>query len=275
MQSGKTVTRPLSSAGAMWTSAELYFATTSQPAMQLPQKWQAGRVLVGTVSVALRTWITCRAQRPRRPPQDLVAALQRDRRQEYAVGQILEPVAVAADADFALDRVVVGRDVLVVDRPVLAGAFERAPLEVPLAEPQRDGVPEHRLAADAAAALRIEPGLARPHRRNLAGGEVERHRVRVEVGARVHARTALDDRDPHAAPGEVRGERAARRAGADDDDVEDVGLHARVHDCVFGRGAASTEAPFFLPVKDELHPTRIWRWHASMDSTSPTSTVPR
>ncbi len=47
MQSGKTVTRPLFSAGAMWTSAELYFATTSHPAMQLPQKWHAGRVLVG------------------------------------------------------------------------------------------------------------------------------------------------------------------------------------------------------------------------------------
>ena len=26
--------------------------------MQLPQKWQAGRVCVGTVSVALRTWIS-------------------------------------------------------------------------------------------------------------------------------------------------------------------------------------------------------------------------
>ena len=42
---GKTVTRPLFSAGAMWTSAELYFATTSHPAMQLPQKWHAGRAL--------------------------------------------------------------------------------------------------------------------------------------------------------------------------------------------------------------------------------------
>ena len=109
-----------------------------------------------------------RAERSRRALQDLVAALQRDRRQEHAVGQILETVEIAADADFALDRVVIGCDVLVVDGPVLAGAFERAALEVPLAEPQRDRIPQHRLAADAAAAFRIEPDLAGPHRRNLA-----------------------------------------------------------------------------------------------------------
>jgi hypothetical protein len=35
--------------------AELYFATTSQPAMQFPQKWQAGRVGVDTDSVAFLT----------------------------------------------------------------------------------------------------------------------------------------------------------------------------------------------------------------------------
>ena len=109
----------------MWTSAELYFATTSHPAMQLPQKWHAGRVPVGTVSVALRTWI-------RFAPSDRAARCRisslhfsGDRRQEHAVGQILETVEIAADADFPLDRLVVGRDVLVVDGPVLAGAFDR------------------------------------------------------------------------------------------------------------------------------------------------------
>ena len=55
MESLKTVTRPAFSAGAMCTSAELYFATTSQPAMQFPQKWQAGRVGVDTDSVAFLT----------------------------------------------------------------------------------------------------------------------------------------------------------------------------------------------------------------------------
>src|SRR4030095_11686543 len=57
MQSENTVTRPPASAGTMWTSAELYFATTSQPAMQLPQKWHAGREFIGTDSVDLRTWM--------------------------------------------------------------------------------------------------------------------------------------------------------------------------------------------------------------------------
>jgi hypothetical protein len=38
MQSENTVACPLVSAGPMWTSAELYFAATSHPAMQLPQK---------------------------------------------------------------------------------------------------------------------------------------------------------------------------------------------------------------------------------------------
>ena len=42
----------------MWTSAELYLATTSQPAMQFPQKWQAGRERMGRLSVDLRTWMT-------------------------------------------------------------------------------------------------------------------------------------------------------------------------------------------------------------------------
>ena len=151
-----------------------------------------------------------RAERSRRALQDLVAALERHRRQELPSGQIFEAVAVAADADLALDRVVVGRDVLVVDRPVLAGAVEGASLEVPLAEAERHRVPQHRLAADAAAALGIEAGLAGPHRRNLTVGEVERQRVRVEVGPRVDARTAFDERHRHALSREVRRQRAPR-----------------------------------------------------------------
>ena len=157
---GNTVTRPVFSAGTMWTSAELYFATTSQPAMQLPQKWQAGRAFIGTDSVALRTWTTARAELRGGALHNLVAALDRNRRKELAVGQVLEAVAVAADTDLALDPVVVRRDVLVVDRPVLAGAVEGAPLEIALAEPKRHGIPQHGLAADAAAALGVEAFLA-------------------------------------------------------------------------------------------------------------------
>ena len=117
-----------------------------------------------------------------------------------------------------------------------------AALEVPLAEAKRDRVPQHRLAADAAASLRIEPDLARSHRRNLTVGEVERHRVRVEVRARVHARTALDDGHAHAAPGEVRRQGASRRAGSDDDDVEAVTLHAWPDDCAFEREPRQSNA---------------------------------
>ena len=166
-----------------------------------------------------------RAERSRRTLQDLVAALQRDRRQEHAVGQILETVPIAAQTDFPLDRLVVRGDVLVVDRPVFAGAFERAALEVALAESQRHRIPQHRLSADAAASLRVEPFLPRPHRRNLTRGEVEGECVRVEVGAGVDARTALDDGDADAAPRKMRRQGAARRAGSDDDDVKGVGLH--------------------------------------------------
>ena len=55
MELGKISSLPVLSAGFMWTSAELYFAATSQPDMQLPQKWQAGRVLLARLNVDLRT----------------------------------------------------------------------------------------------------------------------------------------------------------------------------------------------------------------------------
>src|SRR5438093_3957969 len=42
---------PVLSAGLMCPSNELYLAATSQPAMQFPQKWQAGRDGVATVKV--------------------------------------------------------------------------------------------------------------------------------------------------------------------------------------------------------------------------------
>jgi hypothetical protein len=167
-----------------------------------------------------------RTERSRRTLHDLVAALQRNRRQEHAVRQIFETVEMAADPDFPLDRLVVRCDVLVVDGPVLAGAFICASLEVSLAQPQRDRIPQHRLAAHTTASFRIEPGLAGSHGRNLTVGKVERHRVGVEVRARVDARPSLHDRHPHAAPCKVRRQGASRRTGSDDDDVEAVTLHA-------------------------------------------------
>ena len=77
--------------------------------------------------------------------------------------------------------VVVRRDILVVDRPVTPRRRWNF-LEVALAEPQGDGIPEQRLPADPATALGIESRLARPHGRDLPVGEFEGHRVRIEVG---------------------------------------------------------------------------------------------
>ena len=195
--------------------------------MQLPQKWQARRVLDGNGERRLANVNNCPPSDFAARRQNLVAALERDRRQKLAVGEVFEAVAVAADADFALDGVVVRRDVLVVDRPVLSGAVVGLPLEVALAESQGDGVPQHRLSADAAAALGIKSRLARPHRWDLAIGKVEGEGVRVEVGARVDARAALDERNPDTAPRQVRRERPAGGAGTNNDDVECVGLHAK------------------------------------------------
>jgi len=156
---------------------------------------------------------------------DQIAAFHRHRRQEDAVGQIFEVVEVPADTDFALDRVVVRREVRVVDRPVFAGALERPPLEIALAEAERHGVPQHGLPAHAAGALGIEAGLAGPHGGYVPVRVVERHRVGIEVGPRVHARPAFHDRDARAAPGEMRGERAAARARSHDHDIEFGPLH--------------------------------------------------
>ena len=134
-------------------------------------------------------------------------------------------VEIPADTDLAFDDVVVRREVRVVDGPVLACPFGRPPLEIALAEPERHGVPEHGLPAHAAGALGIEAGLAGPHGGYVPVRVVERHRVGIEVGPRVHAGPAFHDRDPRAAPGQVRGERAAGRTRPHDHDIEHGALH--------------------------------------------------
>ncbi len=196
--------------------------------------------------------MTCPPERLRGAAKNLVAALERHRRQKLAVGQVFETVAVAADADFAFDRVIVRRDVLVVDRPVFSGAVVSPALEVALAESQGDSVPQHRLAADAAAALRIEPCLARPHGRDLTIGEVEGERVRVEVGARVDPRAALDQGNPRTATRQVRCESPAGGAGTNNDDVERVGLHAKRGRLCVLIGAQSTATQRGRSARDEL-----------------------
>ena len=165
------------------------------------------------------------SQLPRPALHDQVAAFHRDRRQEDAVGQVLEVVEIPADTDLAFDDVVVRREVCVIDGPVLACPFGRPPLEIALAEPESHGVPEHGLPAHAAGALGIEAGLAGLHGWDVPVRIVERHRVGIEVGPRVHAGPAFHDRDARAALGQVRCERAAGRTRPHDHDIERGALH--------------------------------------------------
>jgi hypothetical protein len=85
--------------------------------------------------------------------EHLLAAGQRHRRQELAVGLDLEPLAAPAHADEALDLVVEGRELGVGDRLVVAEAVAARRLEVPVAHPVRlapphDGAPADLVAAD-------------------------------------------------------------------------------------------------------------------------------
>jgi hypothetical protein len=75
---------------------------------------------------------------------------------EPAVGIVLEALVAAEDADQVVDAVVVGRDVLVADRPVVAQPVVRLPLEVTRAEAQRDAPPVVGAPAEHAPAPPVE-----------------------------------------------------------------------------------------------------------------------
>jgi len=165
------------------------------------------------------------AQLGRATAHDHVAALHGDRRQEDAVGQILQMVEIAADADFALDLFVVGGEVGVVDGPVLACAVDGAALEIAMAQAPGYSVPGHAFAAQAAAALAFKSSDAGPHGGDVAIREVERHSVGVESSAGVDLRAAFDHRDVDASAREMTSERSAGSAGADDEDVIDLLRH--------------------------------------------------
>src|SRR6202008_4875938 len=64
-----------------------------------------------------------------------------------AVRQVRDAFLRSADAEQRVDLVVIRRDVGVSDRPVLAGAVVRLPLEIDLGEPRRHATPHVRLAA--------------------------------------------------------------------------------------------------------------------------------
>src|SRR5213075_1654996 len=122
-----------------------------------------------------------------------VAALHWHRRQEDTVGQIFQTIIVAAHAHFPFDLLVIRRQVLVVDRPVIAGALERVALEITLAETPGHGIPQHGLAAESARTLRVETRFAGLHRRNVSAGKLERHSVSIEVCACVYLGSTLDN----------------------------------------------------------------------------------
>src|SRR5439155_4410172 len=64
-----------------------------------------------------------------------------DRRQELTVGENLQVLARSAHPYHALDVRVIGRELLIADRPVLLDAFQAALAEVALGEAEAGGVP--------------------------------------------------------------------------------------------------------------------------------------
>jgi len=118
----------------------MYLATTSQPDMQLPQKWQAGRVAVGRLR-----WPCARGMTARRGCGAVAngdgGTLHRHGREKDAVGEIFEVIVVCRRRDFALDAVVV-RLISASGRRASPGRRHRAGgLEIALAEAESDGVP--------------------------------------------------------------------------------------------------------------------------------------
>src|SRR5258708_6291871 len=64
---------------------------------------------------------------------DQIAAFHRRRRQKDAIRQIVEMVEITANSDFALDLVVIRREVRIIDGPILARAVDRSPFEIAMA----------------------------------------------------------------------------------------------------------------------------------------------
>jgi hypothetical protein len=80
--------------------------------------------------------------------EDGFGAVERHRRQERAVGKLREAFLLRADADEALDTVVVRLHVGVTDRPVHAVAIERRGLELVVRHAIRGTRPVQRAAAE-------------------------------------------------------------------------------------------------------------------------------
>ena len=214
-------------------------------------------------AAALRAVVTGRAavvrlrqnRQARRNAQDvqLVAGLLDDgfgaarlgRRQKNSVGSAGNVFFRAENSDVGLDFVVVGRDVFVADRPVVAHAVVRADFEIHRRHAQGDASPVIGASADDARAKPAElrsgsgdvglafdfPGAVGSEEfvfESLAGAAADaRAAMRQVVGPDVlfvvtlgnQRRSGFEQRDAQAAFGEHLGRGASRGAGADDANV--------------------------------------------------------
>ena len=128
-------------------------------------------------------------------PQARLCTGQAHRRLKTAIGQLGHTFRDSGDADVFFDQVVVGRDVLVANRPIVAIAVERRGLEIEVAQPVTLSSPHVRPAADDARAPLPAERLVRAGRVRFL--EVVDEPVVVELGAGVavfllRARPAYD-----------------------------------------------------------------------------------
>ena len=127
-------------------------------------------------------------------PQLHLGAAHRHGGMKLAVGQFRDVLRLAGDADVVLDQLVVGDQILVAERPVLAVPVERLALQVLLAEPIALPAPDVGASADhAGAALPAEWLVVRIGVRLL---EVVGEPLVVPLAARV-AVALLRTRPPH------------------------------------------------------------------------------
>src|SRR5581483_1421384 len=161
----------------------------------------------------------------RAPAYNLIAALERYRRQENPIGKIFQVVCVSANADLALYSIVIRRKVRIIDGPVFSSAINRPALEVTMAETPGYGVPCHRLPSDSACSFRIKAGHAGSHCRNMPARKVERHRMCIESRPRIDFRSALEHHDVDTHLRQVSGKRPASCTGADYTHVVDLPTH--------------------------------------------------
>src|SRR5258708_6852785 len=90
-------------------------------------------------------------------------ASERNRWLKLAVGKMLETFGAAGDANVFFDEIVVGLNVFVTERPILAVTVKRSRLEIPIAKAQADAAPNVGAAPGHAQAAHPVERLVRGH----------------------------------------------------------------------------------------------------------------